>query len=156
MSDDYKRLQDVGREVDLDLAIRCSELAKIAYRPPALGAELATRSGYRSYDSIAGRSGRDFAIVVSDERMHYVVFRGTARLADWQTNLTMWPSKSPFGSVHSGYYAVCTSLLPGITRILASLQALPTVLCGHSMGGALALLIYHFIHLRCPFGSVHL
>lgn len=136
----HENLHAVGRAVDLDLAVRCVELAKLAYRPPALGAELAQRAGYRNYIGLSRRQDRDFAVVLHDRQYRYVVFRGSDQRLDWLTNLRIWRRATPYGRVHRGYFDVCDAFLTELGELLAEFPALPTVFTGHSMGGALALL----------------
>ncbi|MEM9620298.1 MAG: thioesterase domain-containing protein [Pseudomonadota bacterium] len=140
MSRRHTDLRAIGRRVDLDLAVRCIELSRLAYRPPALGADIAKRVGYQHYAWLSRREQRDFSLVLTDGQYRYVVFRGTDQHLDWLTNLRLWRRTTPYGRVHRGYYDVALAFQKELTQQLAQLPDLPTVFTGHSMGGALALL----------------
>ncbi len=136
----HEKLRLVGKRVDLDLAVRCVELSKLAYRPRSLGEGMAQRAGYQGYVGLSRRQERDFVMLVHDDAYRYVAFRGTDQRLDWVTNLNVLRMRTPYGRVHRGYYQVCRDFLPELKNGLESMPDLPTVYTGHSMGGALAVL----------------
>jgi pimeloyl-ACP methyl ester carboxylesterase len=138
MTSQYEQLRAVGKRVDFDLAVQCVELSKVAYTPSVRGKVLVNRMGYTNFFPIGNRKA--YVFIVSDDKRHFVVFRGTASHRDWLTNLSMWSVGSPFGPVHSGFYSTSCTLLPAVINHLRALPPKPLVFTGHSMGGAQALL----------------
>ena len=139
-----ERLAELSRirrhGVDLDLAIRCVELSRLAYADASEGRQRALQYGYSNYRALARRQGRDHAIVVGDSHHRYVSFRGSDDYRDWFTNLRLWSVPTELGRIHQGYLAVALDFLPELVETLAELPDQPVILTGHSMGGALALL----------------
>jgi len=128
--------------VDFDLAIQCAELAKLSYAAPSDARELALgHYGYASFDDLSRRDAQDHLIVVSDSARIFVAVRGTDERRDWLTNLRFWHHQSDVGRVHKGYYEVCQGFLPELTRLIDQHADKPLVLTGHSMGGAVAVLL---------------
>ncbi len=75
----------------------------------------------------------------------YLVFRGTepSKIRDWLTDLSATSTPFPygFGHVHSGFSEAFASVVPDLQRILASADKTKNVVvCGHSLGGAIATL----------------
>lgn len=76
-----------------------------------------------------------------------ITFRGSNSAKDWRTNLTFWKKTIPYGNtlspirVHAGFLKAYKS--PAVRDVLHSLMT-PEVsrvhICGHSQGGALAIL----------------
>ena len=135
---ELERLSEQG--VDLDLAIRCAEVARLAYAAPEDGRQRARQYGYNAYHAMQRRHGRDHLIVVSQPHRHLVAIRGTDHVSDWLTNLRLWGRWTPMGLVHAGYFGVLESFYEELTAYLESVPPLPLILAGHSMGGAIALL----------------
>jgi predicted lipase len=72
-----------------------------------------------------------------------VAFRGSTSLTDWMHNTQIAPAPAPSpseGSVHTGFLRQYTSLHARIVRFLESNGVKHVLLCGHSLGGALAAL----------------
>lgn len=129
--------------LDLNLAFQCVELAWLAYQDPATASRLALeRFGYEFHHPLTRRQGRDQALVVRDTSHTIVAFRGTDQVQDWTTNLRAWRVRTAWGRVHRGYFDTASSFLDELQGVLAAdaLQR-PVVLTGHSMGGALAVLV---------------
>ena len=87
--------------------------------------------------------------VVSNDDSTVIVFRGTdfVELSDWLSNVNMAPFDTPHGKIHSGFYdAYHTgeagryfSMKHQVDEVLAQNNPKHLWICGHSLGGALAL-----------------
>jgi hypothetical protein len=136
------RLEIERSQVDLDEAIQCVELAKLAYRHPQEAASLALgRFGYRSFNSLLRRGGRDYLLLVEDAAHWVIAVRGTDEYRDWLTNFELIFRPTPFGRVHQGYYRAATGFLPELLDVLPASGDRPLLVTGHSMGAAVAALL---------------
>ena len=82
---------------------------------------------------------------MSDGTRVFVAVRGTDERKDWLTNLQFWYRNSAVGRLHKGYHEVCQGFLPGLTRLIDRHVDKPIVFTGHSMGGAVAVLLAAFL-----------
>jgi pimeloyl-ACP methyl ester carboxylesterase len=141
MSGDPRVLSERS-QVDLAEAIQCVELARLAYRPAQEAEALALgRFGYESFQSLSGRGGRDYLLLVKDPAHWLVAVRGTDDYRDWLTNFEFVFSPSPFGRVHRGYYRAASGFLSELLAALPEHAEQPLLITGHSMGGAVAALL---------------
>ncbi len=141
MSNRSPRLDDiVARGLNLTLAIRCVELARLAYATPERGERQIRQTGYLDFAAMKRREGRDYLFVTADDRYRYVVIRGSDKPSDWLTNLSMWTTGTTIGRVHSGYYGVAVAFMEELEQRLRAMPDRPIVLTGHSMGGAVAVI----------------
>jgi pimeloyl-ACP methyl ester carboxylesterase len=125
--------------VDLDRAIQCVELAQLSYAASSQAQRLALgRHGYRHFESLAGRGGRDYLLLVDDGTARIIAVRGSDDVWDWLTNARFWHSDSPVGRVHTGFLEAATTLLASLD---GRLDERPVYFTGHSMGGAVASLM---------------
>ncbi|MBL8755726.1 MAG: hypothetical protein JNK15_20690 [Planctomycetes bacterium] len=139
-------LAAADRAGDVDAAWWCSELARLAYRDPdakgrARAAFLAD-VGLRELGSV-DRAGTHCLIVGPAAGAPFVVaaFRGTDEVRDWLTNFQAVPARwSAGGYVHRGFRNAFHDVLEALQDDLGKHAAVPLHLCGHSLGGALALL----------------
>ena len=110
-----------GAAMFTDLA--AAELSALAYTEPPT---------WRRGDVCAIR--RDL-----DDRTTAVAFRGTADAQDALRDARAWPAYDPWlGWCHSGFLSGARSV---VGQIATDLTGRRVVLCGHSLGGALALLV---------------
>ena len=77
-------------------------------------------------------------------KVFLLAFRGSVTLRDWLTNLVPAVNESPFGQlavgVHAGWHAYVSNLEQHreLKAAIQSLEDASIVICGHSLGGALA------------------
>lgn len=142
-----RALAATDRADDLAAAWWCSELARLAYRDvTAVGrtrASFLADVGLRELGFV-DRSGTQCLVVgsASGAAASFVVaaFRGTDQVRDWLTNLQAVPVGFPHGArVHRGFRRAFGHALRPLRTLLAANSA-PLLTCGHSLGGALALL----------------
>lgn len=91
--------------------------------------------------------------------------RGTNELADWLDNIKAFPSEQLFGKFHRGFWQSVEDIWQTIEqriqtiqqqRLAAQLSKLPVFITGHSLGGAMAVIIAaKFVHADQPFTSVY-
>jgi hypothetical protein len=70
----------------------------------------------------------------------YLAVRGSFVLEDWGANLQAWPTFQEMGMVHAGWYARMLHL-PQHLLIQCIKDGHRVVICGHSLGGAVAQLL---------------
>lgn len=77
----------------------------------------------------------DVEITYADiDGARWIAFNATNSTADLLANLRAWPTKRPYGWVHSGIFKKLMRVLPILTGIMQE----KTVFTGHSYGGQLA------------------
>ena len=76
--------------------------------------------------------------MVSDDKDIVIAIRGSKYLEDWIRNFNLKPNIS---GIHSGFYEHANELWPFIQNFLYRHQGRKIFVTGHSMGGAVALLI---------------
>lgn len=83
--------------------------------------------------------GSNSAIVGLKDDIAVVVFRGTDEIKDWYTNLNVRWDSVEHGRLHSGFWSAYQSLREEIVKELTSRDLKKVWICGHSLGGAMAL-----------------
>lgn len=115
----------------------CSEVARTIYRRddrPGFFAAAGLRE-LRFFDD-----GGTQAALVQAPDVAWLVFRGTASLRDWWTNVQTAPvAWRQGGAVHRGFARGLERVWSDVTAALAPV-ATPVIATGHSLGGALATL----------------
>lgn len=81
------------------------------------------------------------AYVIKDDHFQVVVFRGTQQAHDWLFNLSAIPIKYKGRWCHGGFAMAHKSVWDEIRNLLSPDER--TIVCGHSLGGALAELSAH-------------
>ena len=122
-------------------------LSDYAYLPPFNAEQKFRELGFS--DCVTIVQGSMIGYVVSFEDSTVIVFRGTdfVELSDWLSNVDTTPHDTPHGKIHTGFYDAYHagesdryfSMKHQIDEVLAQAQPKRLWICGHSLGGALAL-----------------
>lgn len=122
-------------------------LSDYAYLPPFNAEQKFRELGFS--DCVAIVQGSMIGYVVSSEDSTVIVFRGTdfVELSDWLSNVDTAPFHTPHGKIHNGFYGAYHageadryfSMKQQIDEVLAQAKPKRLWICGHSLGGALAL-----------------
>lgn len=110
---------------DLDVALQMVQFAQLAYlaNPDIQNCATDTQAIVRIW--------RGFVVVA---------FRGTSSLRDFVTDAEAWRCETELGGVHFGFASAWSSIAEKVFNALQPYGTRPVILCGHSLGGALAIL----------------
>ena len=126
----------------LNQAAICAALASYVYSPKEEMLAKVTQLGSVSDFEFFKHDGTEAACFILGDR-NYIVFRGTEpnKFKDIQADLRAWRVKSDtVGKVHFGFKESLDDVWPNIAKWIESSKNNPLVVCGHSLGGALATL----------------
>ena len=139
---------------------RCAVAASLAYLD---GGDLQSQAAQARLVLVAAiQRGSHNALVLDDDGVRLLAFRGTDERNDWRTNLDVWFRSTPWGRVHRGFQDAVTTFWPEVdAHVRDGINGGRRIwLTGHSLGGALALLAgarfaaYNVIADRiCTFGQ---
>ncbi|MET8543976.1 lipase family protein [Kitasatospora sp. NPDC004799] len=96
------------------------------------------------------------AYTMAGDHMIVTAFRGTepAQIRDWLTDSTTppWPGPARTGYVHYGFAEALESIFPDVAKAIADLRTNDQTVwfTGHSLGGALAMLVAARLDLEDP------
>lgn len=88
-------------------------------------------------------------IYIDDQGQQYIAIQGTTKLSHWLTNLSAWRSDWGKWSVHAGFADTAGEILHSLDEHVKSGFIADPVLCGHSLGGVVAMLIASRIRITC-------
>jgi triacylglycerol lipase len=119
---------------------RCAVAAGLAYLDRG---ELHSQAAEARFALVAAiQRGSHNALVLDDDGVRLIAFRGTDERKDWLTNLDVWFRSTSWGRVHRGFQDAVTTFWPEVDdHVRVGITAGRRIwLTGHSLGGALALL----------------
>ncbi|MGX7003212.1 lipase family protein [Caballeronia sp. KNU42] len=89
-------------------------------------------------------------LVLDSPSVLVIAFSGSQTWKDWLSNLDMRKVRTPFGGVHSGFMRSLRDIQHEVLPYIWTLSIVnkPIVICGHSRGGALAMLLAAILHNR--------
>jgi len=99
-------------------------------------------------NTLRGTLGEAQAFITHDDRMVLIVARGTQELADWvrDVNATQVPNEAGEGQAHHGFQESFKAVRDFVVPYLDAFhRTQKIVVCGHSLGGAIALLMAEWI-----------
>lgn len=97
-------------------------------------------------------------IVLSDEKIVVLAYRGSeVNIGDWIGNLNVAATETPIGRIHRGFWAAYQDAEPAIQMLLSECYADQKALwiCGHSLGGALAVITGAMLHVTHKISGVY-
>lgn len=80
-----------------------------------------------------------FGITFLYNHKQYICFRGSNDIQDWIANLDYGMHNFWLGKVHSGFYDLARKIVVEVQ--VKCIKGVQTIVCGHSLGGALAVLM---------------
>jgi len=121
-------------------ALGCARAALLAYEDETLGKQTSSRWGLERFKSFS--YNQHFGIVMGNDKMILIAFRGTNERADWWSNLDILFRRSPLGWVPRGFLKAIELFWPELPQKISEFYDNNQTIwiTGHSLGGALALL----------------
>ena len=100
-------------------------------------------------DIIQVRTQMVYCVKLEDS--YFVIFQGSCSPEDTLLDLDFFPKKDESLSMHRGFHKAFNYLWPELQKLIEKLDLDKTVLCGHSLGGALAYILstkikYHSLY----------
>lgn len=129
----------------------CAALCAAIYQPQPL-----QKAGYSDFTHPPGSSSdrallRAFAYV--EDGTAQLCFRGTQKWRNWLSNLNFRPTGKPLWR-HAGFERAWRRLQPQVMTWLEQAAPRELVICGHSLGGAMAQLAAYDLAARWPVSAV--
>jgi triacylglycerol lipase len=121
-------------------AFGCARVSSLAYKDANERKRTAKEWGFYKFSDFT--RGPHFGILLGNEDMILVAFRGTDELADWKSNLNIFFKRSPLGWVHRGFMKATELFWPELPQRISEFRDRnqDIWITGHSLGGALAVL----------------
>ncbi len=128
---------DSEETADWPAAELLSELSDIAYQPYIEAEPSFEELGFDRV--VPFNSATMFGYVARHKDVAVVTFRGSEQeFGDWWTNISRTPMPIDGKQIHSGFWTSYLAMKPQIERALDQADAKHVWVCGHSLGGALA------------------
>lgn len=140
----YTLLQNSG--LDLNIAVFLAEASQAAYE--FSDADVWAKAvGFSGSNPIDHENIQAFWCVQDDVAL--MVFRGTHNTGQWLRNARFFPVSHPWGWVHDGFKAGIEDIAGELTAFeAAAANAKHVWISGHSLGGALALMMAARLKIR--------
>lgn len=158
---DFTDLSKGLRDFDLQTALSLAKATNLVYSDLSYIKEICRRWGIQDLENFRYLNNRDRdtqAFMFKTKDFVIIAFRGSQEMQDWRTNArtrfekfaittSMEPleedTTEPIGQVHRGFQAAWKSVEEGVLKQLEIWGAgrksdFPILICGHSLGGALA------------------
>lgn len=136
---DGKKISDL---TFLERALLFAELSNIAYEPLDDVLKMATALGFTTVEFYQNDDAEAYRLQTRDDLV--IVCRGTeANENDIWTDMRVWPTKTPWGRVHTGFHEEVTDLWANICEDLkrSTNRDKNFYITGHSLGAGMATLM---------------
>lgn len=123
-------------------ALSLASASKLAYRDSDAVRQVVEEDWGLNMSTFVQAGGTQGFVAQSHSAV-LVAFRGTEELADWLANMNISAETVPYGKVHRGFHDAYMLVAEAVKPLVleAANQSKSLVFTGHSLGGALAMLL---------------